>query len=197
MTREDAPLGIFGREASGQVAEQLERAGVALRTGVSATAFADATVSLEPGGGVDADLVIALPELRGRALPGLPSDAHGFTRVDAYGRVRDVDRVWAVGDMTTRPLKQGGLAAQQADVAAADIAACAGAAVTVRPYEPVLRGLLLTGDAPLFLERLPHAPPASYAATEFLWSPAHKVVGRHAARYLEQRSAEPGLSRRR
>ena len=69
------------------------------------------------------DLVIALPHLRGPRLPGLPHDADGFVPVDAYGRVHGVDRVWAVGDMTTRPLRQGGLATQQADVAAADIAA--------------------------------------------------------------------------
>ena len=69
------------------------------------------------------DLVVALPHLRGPELPGLPEESGGFVPVDAYGRVRGVDRVWAVGDMTTRPLRQGGLAAQQADVAAADIAA--------------------------------------------------------------------------
>ena len=97
--------------------------------------------------------------------------------------------------MTTRPLKQGGLATQQADVAAEDIAARAGATATVHPYEPFLRGLLLTGDEPLFLERRPHAPSGSRARTEFLWWPPHKIVGRHAVRYLEQVSADAGLRR--
>ena len=98
-----------------------------------------------------------------------------------------VDGVWAVGDMTTRPLKQGGLAAQQADVAAADIAARAGADVDVRPYEPRLQGVLLTGGDPLYLERRPSAPPTSTAGEGFLWWPAHKVVGRRVAPYLESR----------
>jgi len=76
--------------------------------------------------------------------------------------VRGVDRVWAVGDMTNWPLKQGGLAAQQADVAAADIAArVAGAEGRVRPFNPRLQGKLLTGEEPLFLERRPGAPPVS------------------------------------
>jgi len=195
VTREDAPLGVFGREASGQVAQQLDRAGIALRTVAFATAFEDGKLWLELEGPIDADLVIALPALRGRALPGLPADEHGFTPVDPYCRVRGLDRVWAVGDMTTRPLKQGGLATQQADVAAEDIAARAGAKATVHPYEPFLRGLLLTGDEPLFLERRPHAPSGSRARTEFLWWPPHKIVGRHAVRYLEQVSADAGLRR--
>jgi sulfide:quinone oxidoreductase len=87
--------------------------------------------------------------------------------------------------MTTRPLKQGGLAAQQADVAAADIAATAGAAIDVLPYQPMLQGVLLTGEEPEFLQRRPQASPASEAALEPLWWPAQKVVGRHLGRYLE------------
>ena len=126
-----------------------------------------------------------MPELAGQWLRGLPQDERGFVPVDAYGRVRGIDRVWAVGDMTTRPLKQGGLAAQQADVAAADIAATvAGVAVDVRPYKPKLQGKLLTGDEPVFLERRPHAPPESEASYDFLWWPPHKIVGRHLGPYL-------------
>ena len=191
VTREEAPLGIFGAEASARVATLLERAGIALRTVAFAKEYADGKLWLELEGPLDVDLVIALPALKGRALPGLATDEHGFTPVDAYGRVRGVERVWAVGDMTTRPLKQGGLAAQQADVAADDIAARAGAPIKVHRYEPVLRGLLLTGEEPLFLERRPHAPPSSRAADDFLWWPPHKVAGRHAAPYLERLSPSP------
>jgi sulfide:quinone oxidoreductase len=109
----------------------------------------------------------------------------GFVPVDRYGRVRDTDRVWAVGDMTARPLQQGGLMAQQADVAAAHIAAHVGGAdVEVHPYVPTLRGLLFTGAEPLYLESRPHAPPESEASDRFLWWPAHKVAGRHLGPYL-------------
>ena len=137
--------------------------------------------------------MIALPHLRGPRLRGLPHDADGFVPVDAYGRVHGVDRVWAVGDMTTRPLRQGGLAAQQADVAAADIAALiAGADVEVQPYRPKLQGMLLTGGRPLYLRRDPHAAVQSEASSEPLWSPPQKVVGDQLGPYLESRQRRIG-----
>jgi sulfide:quinone oxidoreductase len=185
VTRESAPLGMFGRAASDAVAQRLDAAAINLRTGTFATEFADGKLWLELEGPLDVDVAIALPPLRGPRVPGLPEEGEGFVPVDRRGRVRGVEHVWAVGDMTARPLKVGGLAAQQADVAAADIAASvAGIAVTVRPYEPKLQGMLLTGDKPLFLERLPYAPPSSEASEEFLWWPETKVAGRHLGPYL-------------
>jgi len=185
VTRESDPLGIFGTAASAAVAARLESAGVRLRTGSFAQEYAEGRLWLELEGPLDVDLVVALPRLRGPHVPGLPADADGFVRVDPYARVRGIGRVWAVGDMTTSPLKQGGIAAQQADVAAADIAVeVAGANVPVRPYKPKLQGMVLTGEDPLYLERRPHAPPSSEASSEFLWWPAHKIVGRHLGPYL-------------
>lgn len=192
VTRESAPLGVFGREASAAVAHRLADAGVHVRTGAFATEFAEGRLWLELEGPLDADLVVALPHLTGPRVSGLPHDEQGFVPVDAYGRVRGVESVWAVGDMTTRPLKQGGLAAQQADVAAADIAATvAGATVEVRRYKPKLQGKLLTGAAPLYLERRPHAPPDSEASDDFLWWPPHKIVGRHLGPYLASLRTPP------
>ena len=52
-------------------------------------------------------------------------------------RVADV--VWAAGDCTAFSVKTGGLAAEQAYVAAPGIAAAAGASVQERPFDPVLR----------------------------------------------------------
>ena len=88
--------------------------------------------------------------------------------------------------MTTRPLRQGGLAAQQADVATADIAAqVAGSDVEVHPYEPKLQGMLLTGADPLYLQHDPHLPAGSEASSERLWWPPQKIVGGHLGPYLE------------
>ena len=54
--------------------------------------------------------------------------------------------MYAAGDIVDFPVKQGGIAAQLADVAATSISSRVGADVDAVPFEPVLRGLLLTGD---------------------------------------------------
>jgi hypothetical protein len=53
--------------------------------------------------------------------------------------------------MVSGPLEQGGIAGQQADVAATAIALEAGADVRPEPFRAVLRALLLTGSTPLYL----------------------------------------------
>jgi len=127
------------------------------------------TVVLRPSGQrLEVDRVLALPELRGRPITGIPAGDHGFVEVDEHGRVRGLDRVWAVGDGTAFPVKSGGVAVEQADVVAADIGAEAGAAVEPRAFDPdsleelaglpngcYLRGWL-TGDDDL-TTRLPAA----------------------------------------
>ena len=186
ISRESAPLGIFGAEASAAVHRRLGDAGIRIRLGTFPTEYADGRLWLELEGTLDVDLVVALPRLRGPMLPGLPHESGGFVPVGPYGRVRGVDRAWAVGDMTTRPLRQGGLAAQQADVAAADIAAqIGGCDVEVHPYMPRLQGMLLTGADALYLQRDPRATVPSTVSSEQLWSPPQKIVGDHLGPYLE------------
>ena len=186
ITRESTPLGIFGAAASSAVRRRLTDAGVRIRTGTFPTEYADGRLWLELEGPLDGDLVVALPHLRGPQLAGLPNEFDGFVPVDAYGRVRGANRVWAVGDMTTRLLKQGGLAAQQADVAAADIAAqVADSDVEVHPYEPKLQGHAADGHRPLYLQCDPHPPLSSEASPERLWWRPQKVVGGHLGPYLE------------
>jgi sulfide:quinone oxidoreductase len=185
ISSESAPLGVFGAEARAAVRRRLSDAGVRIRSATVATEYADGRLRLEQEGPLDVDLVIALPHLRGPQLSGLPHDSGGFVTVDGYGRVLGLDRVWAVGDMTTRPIKQGGLAAQQADVAAADIASrIAGADNEVHPYEPKLQGMLLTGADPLYLQPVPLA------------GPRQKVVGAHFGPYLEALDSEVASVRR-
>jgi sulfide:quinone oxidoreductase len=103
--------------------------------------------------------VVTLPELGGPWLSGLPSDKRGFIPVDSYGRVVGLEDVYAAGDATTFPLKQGGLAAQQADAVAETIAADIGVPIDPQPFSPVLRGLLITDGAPLYLRCEPQRLP--------------------------------------
>ena len=116
---------------------------------------------------------LAAPRSRGAGSPACPADDDGFIPVDAHGRVPHLAGVYAAGDGTSFPIKQGGLATQQADAVAEAIAAEAGADVEPEPFRPVLRGLLLTGgDAPL----LPRTP--SRAATARARSRATRSGGR-------------------
>jgi hypothetical protein len=190
VTPEGEPLAMFGRAASQEVARRLAASRVGVRTGTLAEGVDDGVVWLAVDGSLQVDLAIALPEPVGPDIPGLPADARGFVPVDRFGRVPGVDGVWAAGDVTARPVKQGGLAAQQAEVAALSIAAWAGAAVEPRPYEPVLRGMLLGGETPRFLRRASMSSVPSAVSDRPLWSPAVKLAGRRVGPYL---AAHPGL----
>jgi CBS domain-containing protein len=103
-----------------------------------------------------------------------------------HGRVHGVADVYAAGDITTFLVKQGGIAAQQADAAAEAIAAEAGVDLTPSPFRPVLRGVLLTGAEPRYLrgELAGGVGETSQASTEPLWWPPAKIVGRHFAPFL-------------
>ena len=79
------------------------------------------------------------------------------TRLHPHRRARSrgvgAGDVWAAGDAIAFPIKQGGLAAQQADAAAEAIAAEAGADIAPQPFRPVLRGVLLTGRGRRWIRR--------------------------------------------
>ncbi len=190
VTPEEQPLAVFGREASDAVAELLEARGIAVHLRTTTAGFEGGIVRTAPGDGIEADRVIALPRLEGPRLAGLPCDRDGFIPTDDRCRVGSEVDVYAAGDATQFPLKQGGIATQQADTAAAEIAALAGAAVEPEPFKPVLRGLLLTGMVPRYLRGEPGTP-KSTVDTEALWWPPSKIVGRHLAPFL---AAKLGLS---
>jgi sulfide:quinone oxidoreductase len=183
VTPEAAPLELFGERAAEALRELLDLRGVALTLNRAPVAFEDGRLRLRPDGEREADRVVALPRLEGPRLEGISHDTDGYVPTDEHGRVAGVVDVWAAGDLTAFPVKQGGLAAQQADAAAESIAARAGAPVDPQPFEPVLRGLLLTGLAPRYL-RAETETGESTADTEPLWWPPAKIVGRHLAPFL-------------
>ena len=101
-----------------------------------------------------------------------------------FARVLGVPDVYAAGDITAFPIKQGGLACQQADAAAEHIAARAGAALDPTPFTPVLRGMLLTERWSRFLRRDVETDHATVAGRALWWPPA-KIAGRELAGYLQ------------
>ncbi|MBV9334409.1 MAG: FAD-dependent oxidoreductase [Solirubrobacterales bacterium] len=195
VTSEREPLELFGTQTSRLVRGLLEKGGVRFRGGVVATGVQrDRSLTLADGETIQADGVVALPELRARRITGVPAKRAGFVPVDASGRVQGLQDVYAAGDTTTFPIKQGGLAAQQADVVAQTIAARLGVSIKEVLAPRVLQARLLGGDRALFLR------------TEFDWSgqptratlvrpddehaaKTAKVLGRYLVPYLETREA--------
>ena len=183
VTPELRPLEVFGHEPSAMIGELLSQEKIEFVG--SARAEVGHGFVLASGRRIDVDRAITLPELAGPQLSGLPSDPRGFIPVDEHGRVDGVEHVFAAGDATTFPIKQGGLAAQQAVAAAEAIAASHGADLDPQPYRPVLRGMLLTGGQNRWL-RGPagDTPAASRAALQALWWPPTKIASRYLAPYL-------------
>jgi sulfide:quinone oxidoreductase len=141
---------------------------------------------------------VALPRLEGLAPAGIRRDDAGFVPTDEHGQVEGVSDVYAAGDVTTFPVKQGGVAAAQADVVAEAIAARVGAPVTPSPFRPVLRGMLIGGDGDLYLAAHITRGPAidSPAGAEPQWWPPPKISARYLAPYLAEHRAELRLSER-
>jgi sulfide:quinone oxidoreductase len=183
VTREARPLEAFGAEASTMVAELLDEEGIEF---IGST-YADVGRGFVLAGDrrIDAGRTLALPVPAGPAIAGLPADPHGFIPVNEHGRVPGVEDVYAAGDATTSPIKQGGLAAQQAVAAAEAIAARHGADLEPQPFRPVLRGMLLTGGQRRWM-RTPagDTPGATETAVRALWWPPTKIASRYLAPYL-------------
>ena len=187
VTPEREPLELFGREASESVAALLERAGIGFHPAGFPAEARRGELLLVGGDVVPADRVVALPRLQGPRIGGIQQTFDGFVPVDQHGRVPGMPGVYAAGDITAFNVKQGGIAAQQADAAAEAIAADAGLDVTPHPFRPVLRGLLLTGAGPRYLHG--GVPPDEHGASvslEPLWWPPAKIVGRFLAPNLAQ-----------
>ena len=166
VTAEDSPLGVFGPEVSASVERSLGRVGVVVHAGTAVRGWRWGELELAGGGVLHADRVIALPVQRGPSVDGLPTDAKGFVRTESDGAVAGAPDVWAVGDSSSFPVKQGGIACQQADAVAAAITRRLGVETEEMPFQPTLR---------------------------VLWWPVAKVAGRFLAPFLQGWPAEASL----
>ena len=187
VTPEFEPLQLYGPPASAAVRELLSAHGVGLRTGMYVDRFEEGVLQLASGSGMNIDRVIALPRLAGAPIDGIPQTIEGFVPVDDHGRVHGIADVYAAGDITSFPVKHGGLATQQALATAETIAANAGADIDPKPFRPVVHGLLLTGSQPRFLRRELEGSGAAVADYEPLWWPPAKIVGRYLGPFLASR----------
>jgi sulfide:quinone oxidoreductase len=187
ITPEEEPLGIFGHAASAAIRQLLDERGVTLHTSSYGVPTRPEWLDISPGDrGMRVDRVVTVPRLVGPRPRGIPCGEHGFIDTDVHGRVTGLDGVFAAGDMTAFPIKQGGLAAQQADAVAEAIAASVGAEVDPQPFRPILRGILLTGGPERYLRAdiSGGAGDDSTISGDALWWPPDKISGRYLAPYL-------------
>jgi sulfide:quinone oxidoreductase len=197
VTPEHEPLSAFGPPAAELVRQELAAAGVELLEGVHADVPHPTVVQLARDARLSCDRIVHLPLLAGPNAPGIACDDAGFILVDDAFRARAGGDVFAVGDGAAGPYKQGGLAAQQADAVAEQIAARAGAEHPPRPYRPVMRALLRTIHGPRYMRAEPPGGAGSADVSEqCLWWPPSKVAARWltpwlAARELESRPLPP------
>ena len=193
VTPEDRPLAIFGINASQAVAELLEKAHIETITSAYAEVPSSREVVVNPGDrSLQVDRVVALPELYGPSIGGIPLAEHGFIHVNPFGQVPDVGPIYAAGDAIDFAVKHGGIASQQADTAARSIAALAGTPLEPEPFDPVIDGMLLTGRDPVYLTaRITggHGFSSEISNTPS-WSPNTKIVAKYLSPYLETHDLE-------
>ncbi len=143
VTAQPAPLAFLGPRAAGALRSTLGSHGLRVVESAYVRSIGYGEIELAPlSRRLLAEAVIAAPRLVGPRLRNLPSDDRGFVPVDRQGRVAGAEAVYAAGDCTPFPVKHPSLAAEQADVVAAGIAAEAGVPVETGPFTPVLRGIL-------------------------------------------------------
>lgn len=197
-TPEPAPLSAFGEDAGTAMSRLLQQAGISVHTSTRAEIAGPQRLVLDSGGELSPDRIVTLPVITGPNIRGMPgSGADRFLAVDEYCRVRDTDGViFAAGDATDLPVKQGGVGAQQADTAAAGIAHLIGTGSPPRPLRPVIRARLMTDGDPLYLtahliagrgwrsEVFDHPP----------WGLEQKVVAEELGEYLDRLDAEKSSS---
>jgi len=199
VTPEAAPLAVFGAAVTEAVTEMFSSCGVDVISETSSQTREPGKLLLPRSGEeLEFDRIVAIPQLYGAALAGVPKTARdGFVSVDRNARVQGLEHVYAAGDTTDFPVKFGSIAALQADAAAAAIAADAGAQVEPQPLVPVIHGILLGGPSPLYIRaRISdgHGQDSEVSDEPFVDAPA-KVEAKYLRPYLDtfQRRARSGV----
>jgi sulfide:quinone oxidoreductase len=188
VTPEDAPLAIFGEEASRNVAELLEKSRIKTITSAYAEIPEPGEIVIHPEDRhLRVNLVVALPELYGPLVHGFPLSAEGFIRVGPFGQVPGCGPLFAAGDATDFAVKQGGVSSQQADVVAESVAKLAGVEIDPKPFHPMIRGMLMTYDRPYYMQAQITGGQgfSSQFSSEPLWTPVAKIAAKYLAPYLD------------
>ena len=189
ITPEHEPLEAFGPPATALVRSELAAAGVWLLCGVDAVVTHPNVVEVAPGASCRATSSCTCRRSPGRGSRAWPATATASSSSTTASAPAAPDDLYAIGDATATARKQGGLAAQQADLVAEQIAQRAGAEHAPRPYRPVLRGLLRTAHGPRYLRAgPPGAAPSAEVSEQCLWWPPGPVAARWLVPWLAARA---------
>lgn len=189
VTPERRPLIVFGSKVSDAVCDLLERSGVTVYTDAKAHVPATGQLTVTPPGiELHPQRMIAIPRLTGPAIRGIKGGgAHGFLPIGRYCCVEGTHgRVFAAGDAAEFPIKHGGVGTEMADSAASAIAILAGHDIEAEPFFPVIRGMLMGGQDPLYISaRLVGASGFESEVHDTPpWPEDEKVVAKELGRYL-------------
>lgn len=109
ITPEEEPLGMFGHAASAGVRKLLEDNAVTLYAGSYGALGRAGLLTISPGArNLRVDRLVTEPRLVGSNVRGIPCGRDGFIHTDTLGRVIGLEGVFAAGDATAFPIKQGG-----------------------------------------------------------------------------------------
>ncbi len=152
VSPEPTPLAVFGEQPSSLVTQLLAARDVRfVGNAVPSAVLRGGALQLRSGEEIEADKVVAGPQLRGRWITGIPADWWGFIEVDGDGRVAGIPDVYAAGDITNFPVKQAGLATQQGDLVADAIARQCGLTPPERRSQRLLQARLVGAPDPIYL----------------------------------------------
>ena len=189
ITHEKQPLEAFGDTVGRAAAMFLANAGIELIAGTGVTRSGERLIVGPGERELQFDRIIAAPQLQSPVIEGLPAGRDGFLPVDSHCRVKGAEDVFAAGDVTEFPVKFGAIAAQQADAAAAAIAALAGAPVEPDPFIGLVHGVLLAGRHAgrcYFSARLDDGRAYDSLASDTpTWTPEAKIAARFLGPYLD------------
>ena len=110
LTREESPLASSGTRDPESSRSSWQAGGSSCERVSTPSGSKMAFCTSFRGAQLAIERVIALPRLVGVAVEGIPHDGSGFVHTDAFGLDPTLEDVYAAGDGTGFPIKQGGVA---------------------------------------------------------------------------------------
>lgn len=175
ITHEPTPLADFGAANSERVAAMCAAAGVSVICGERVVSYDGSSVLLAGGQQFEVDRLVVLPQLAAVVPAGIPTAADGFVTVDESQLVQGTENIYAVGDVTDFPFKQGGLASAEAHAAVSAIESRLGGGGAPEPFDGEVRGVLLAAGERLLLRARVSADGAESLPAEDSSQPLQKI----------------------